>query len=206
MKRTLIFAAPLAMASVCGMYAQAAAPATAPAAGPVKVAVIEFQYAVSQTNEFQRDYADLQKKYDPKRAELKNLDTEVQNLTKELQAQNTTLTPAERQAKLDSLNDKKRQEQNLAQDDQSDYQSDMQQMVNGVAQKVGAVLTAYAHEHGYTVVLDASDVQGQDPVVLYANPSIDITKAVITAYNAKSGIPAPPPPAPTPTAQKPAAK
>jgi outer membrane protein len=95
----------------------------------------------------------------------------------------------------------------MAQDDQSDYQSDMRQMVNGVAQKVGAVLTAYAHEHGYTVVLDASQTQANTaPVVLYANPSIDITKAVVAAYNAKSGIPAPPPPAPTPAAHKPAAK
>ena len=107
---------------------------------------------------------------------------------------------------MDSLNDKKRQEQNMVQDDQSDYQSDMQQLVNSVAQKVGTVLTAYAHQHGYTMVLDATpESQQQAPVVLYANPSIDITKAIIDAYNAKSGIPAPPPPAPTPTAKKPAA-
>ena len=35
---------------------------------PSKVAVIAFQAAVTQTNEFQRDFADLQKKYDPRRA------------------------------------------------------------------------------------------------------------------------------------------
>ncbi len=204
MKRTFVLAVPLALVSVAGIYAQ---PAAAPATAAPKVAVIEFQYAVSQTNEFQRDYADLQKKYDPKRTELKNLDDQVKALTQQLQAKNSTLSASERQAKLDSLNDKKRQEQNMAQDDQSDYQSDMRQMVNGVAQKVGAVLTAYAHEHGYTVVLDASQTRANTaPVVLYANPSIDITKAVIADYNAKSGIPAPPPPAPTPAAHKPAAK
>ena len=34
----------------------------------VKIAVIAFQAAVTQTNEFQRNFADLQKKYEPKRA------------------------------------------------------------------------------------------------------------------------------------------
>ena len=40
-------------------------PATAAAAssdGPPKIAVIAFQGAVTQTNEFQRNFADLQKK------------------------------------------------------------------------------------------------------------------------------------------------
>jgi hypothetical protein len=51
-------------------------------------------------------------------------------------------------------------------------------------------------------VLDAS--QSQDsPTVLYAVPGIDITKAVIDAYNEKSGVP--PPPAAAPEAPAPQA-
>jgi outer membrane protein len=42
----------------------------------------------------------------------------------------------------------------------------------------------------------------QAPLVLYASPSTDITKAVLDAYNVKSGVPAPPP-ASTPAAAKP---
>jgi len=174
-----------------------AAHAQTPAAS-VKVAVIQFQLAVSQTNEFQRDYADLQKKYDPKRAALKSLDDQIASLSKDYQAQQTTLSDSERQARVDAINDKKRQEQQLEQDDQSDYQADMQDLVNKVAQKVGAELTAYAKAHGYSVVLDATEQQNQAPTVLYASPGIDITKAIIDDYNAKSGIPAPPPPAPSP--------
>ena len=57
-------------------------------------------------------------------------------------------------------------------------------------QKVGALMTDYAEKHGYTLVLDAGDQQSA--TVLYAVPSTDITKAIIDAYNQKSGIPAPP--------------
>jgi len=37
---------------------------------------------VGQTNEFQRNFADLQKKYEPKRQQLKTLNDEVENLTR----------------------------------------------------------------------------------------------------------------------------
>jgi outer membrane protein len=67
------------------------------------------------------------------------------------------------------------------------------------------VLSTYAQQQGFTLVVDASTNQQQAPVVLYASASTDITKAVTDAYNLKSGVPAPPP-QPAATAPKPAAK
>ncbi|HEY1647932.1 MAG TPA: OmpH family outer membrane protein [Terracidiphilus sp.] len=166
-------------------------PAEAAPAGPAKVAVIAFQAAVGQTNEFQRDFADLQKKYDPKRQQLKTLSDEIDNLTKQLQAQGATLGDEERQARARAIDEKKKQLDRDTQDAQSDFQSEMQELLNRIASKVGAVMTDYAQRHSYTVVLDASEQQQQAPTVLYAVPSSDITKAVIEAYNTKSGVPAP---------------
>ncbi|HEV2135767.1 MAG TPA: OmpH family outer membrane protein [Terracidiphilus sp.] len=199
MKRTLAFAVISAMACAVAVHAQTAT-------APSKIAVIQFQLAVTQTNEFQRNYADLQKKYDPKRQELQTLNTQIESLTKELQSQASTLSQEQQQSRAQAIQDKQRQAKRMQDDDQSDYQSDMQDMLNSMAQKVGAELQAYAREHGYTVVLDATQSQQQAPDVLYWNPATDITKAVVDAYNVKSGIPAPPPQAPAPTAApKPAA-
>lgn len=192
MKRTLALAAASAMVCAMASYAQTGS--------TNKIAVIQFQVAVTQTNEFQRDYADLQKKFDPKRQELQTINTQIENMTKELQSQASKLTPAEQQSRAQAIQDKKRQAQRMQEDDQSDYQSDMQDMLNDMAQKVGSELQTYAREHGYTVVLDATQSQNQAPEVLYWSPATDITKAVVDAYNTKSGIPAPPPQAPTPTA------
>jgi outer membrane protein len=193
----LVFAAasllPAAAQTTAAPAAQrpSAPPAAGPvAAGPAKVAVIAFQAAVSQTNEFQRDFADVQKKYDPKRQQLKTLSDEIDTLTKQLQDQGTPLSEEERVSKARSLDDKKKQMDRDSQDAQSDYQNDVQQLMSSVAVKVGALMTDYAEKHGYTLVLDAGDQQ--TAVVLYAVPSTDITKIVIDAYNEKSGIPAPP--------------
>ena len=195
MKRLPFFALSLVLASVvaAGQTATSPAaqkPAVSTAAGPAKVAVIAFQAAVTQTNEFQRDFADLQKKYDPKRAQIKKLSDEIDTLTKQLQAQGAQLTDAERVSRARTIDEKKRQLDRETQDAQTDFENDAQQLINNMAGKVGAVMTDLAAKLGFTLVLDAGDQQ--NAMVLYAIPSIDITKAVIDAYNLKSGVPAPP--------------
>ena len=193
MKRLFFSALFLVSASAilaAGQTAAAPKPAAAPApVATAKVAVIMFQAAVSQTNEFQRDVADLQKKYDPRRAELKKLNDEIDALTKQLQAPDAQLSDAARASRTRTLDEKKKQWDRETQDAQGDFQNDMQQTIDQVAQKVGLLMTDYAEKHGYTLVLDAGDQQAQ--TVLYAVPSTDITKEIIDAYNQKSGIPAP---------------
>jgi outer membrane protein len=182
----------------------AQAPAAKPADAPAKIAVVQFQPAVTATNEFQRDFAELQKKFEPKRTELKNLGDEIDRLTKQLQTDGAKLSEAEQATRARSIDNKKKQAQRLADDDQSEYEQAVQELFNRVGAKVGETLTKYASEHGYTLVVDRSERQDQTPVVLWASPSIDITQPVVDAYNAKSGVPAPPSAAAPSPAPKPA--
>ncbi|MGA2675073.1 MAG: OmpH family outer membrane protein [Terracidiphilus sp.] len=205
MKRSLALAVTLASGLVLSAAAQTpAAPAAAPA-GPAKIAVIAFQVAVAQTNEGQRNFADLQKKYEPKEAQLKALNDDIENLKKQLQAQGDKLSDAERNSKAKTIDDKEKQLQRSVEDTRNDFQQEMQELYNGLASKVYDVLASYAQQQGYTLVLDVAQQQG---AVLYASDSTVITKPVIDAYNAKSGVPAPPaqPAAAAPAAPKPAPK
>jgi outer membrane protein len=165
------------------------APASTAPAGPAKIAVIAMQMAVSQTNEFQRNFADLQKKYEPKRAEFKALSDEIDGLQKQLEAQGDKLSDTERASRTRILEDKKKHAQRLAEDSQSGFQGEMQELYNGTASKVYEVLASYAQQQGLSLVLDVS--QEQNPV-LYALATTNITKQITEAYNVKSGVPAPP--------------
>ena len=205
MKRSLALIATLASGLVLSAAAQTL-PAPAAPAGPVKIAVIAFQAAVAQTNEGQRNFADLQKKFSPKREQLRALAEEIDTETKQLQAQGDKLSEAVLASRTKAIEDKKKQLQRDSEDAQNDFQQEMQEVFNTLASKVGDVLTSYEQQQGYTLVLDYA--QQQSPV-LYALPAADITKQVIEAYNVKSGVPAPPPQpaaAPRPTAPRPAAK
>ena len=213
MKRTLALVVMLASGMVLSADAQTQA-ATAPAGGPVavpaKIAVVAFQLAVAQTNEGQRDFGDLQKKYAPKEAALKTLSDELDNLTKQLQTQGATLSESERANRAKVIDDKKKQLDRDSEDARNDFQADIQEMYNALASKVYDVMSTYAEQQGFTLVLDISQ---QATPVLYSANGTNITKQVIDAYNLKSGVPAPPPTAggpgsqtaPRPTTTRPAA-
>ena len=124
MKRSLALIVTLASGFVLSAAAQTSAVPAAP--GAAKIAVIAYQVAVAQTNEGQRNFADLQKKYDPRRQQLKTLSDEIDTLTKQLQAGADKMTPAEQQSKATAIDTKKKQLDRDAQDASNDFQQEMQ--------------------------------------------------------------------------------
>jgi outer membrane protein len=167
----------------------ATAPLAAAPAGPARIAVIAWEAAVARTNEGQRDFADLQKKYAPKEATLKTLNDEIETLTKQLQEQGATLSDVERANRSKAIDDKKKQLDRETEDLRNDGQQDMQDLFSGLQAKVYDVMQSYAEQQGFTLILDIS--QQQSPV-LFASATTNITQQVIDAYNLKSGVPAPP--------------
>jgi outer membrane protein len=213
MKYVLSRSLPLTCLLISGMglsaFAQtgttppASAPATAsPAAAPTgttKIAVINFQAAIAQTNEGQRNLGELQKKMETKSAQLKTQSDEIDTLKKQLQTAGANLADAERQTRVKTIDEKEKALQRSNEDAQNEFQQEGDQVISQLADKVGRVLVSYANDNGFGVVLDSSVSQQQAfPTVLWHGQSTDITVAVIQAYNVKSGVPAPPPSAPAP--------
>jgi outer membrane protein len=198
MKRSLTFVCILASGIGATALAQASsaaipsapvpASATAPAPVTAKIAIIQFQQAVAATNEGQRDFAELRKKFEPKQTQLKTLSDEIDGLKKQLQTQGATLSESARADLTRQIDDKTKSLQRSAEDAQNDFQTETGETYQKVAEKVYQVLQAYATQAGYTLVLDAS---AQQSPVLWANQGTDISQAVVEAYNQKSGIPAP---------------
>ncbi len=159
-------------------------------ADAAKIAVISFQAAVGATNEGQKNFNDLEKKFDPKRQQLKALSDEIDSETKDLQAKGATLSDADRASRSKEIDTKKKLLDRDVEDARNDFQQQMQDLYQALASKVYDVMQSYAEKEGYTLVLDISEQQSP---VLFASNSTNITKQVIDAYNLKSGVPAPPP-------------
>jgi Skp family chaperone for outer membrane proteins len=187
-------AAPMAAPSAAAEPAAAAVHA-APQAYPAKIALIAFQQAVMATNEGRATMASVQTKYEPKQTALEALNTEVENLKKELQTPPAGTTDAERATRMKSLDAKQKQMDEQTQEARTAYQADLQEAYAKVAEKVHKTLLDYVTANGYTILFDVSN--DQSPVVwAQASPSADITLAVIDAYNKSSGVAAPEPDAP----------
>lgn len=188
MKRLLSIAALAAVGMI--PLAQGQSPTAASSGTSTKVAVIAFQAAVAKTNEGQKSFAELEKKYQPRQEQINTLKTQVDSLTKQLQTDGPKLNDTERAARAKVIDDKTKELDRTAEDARTEFQQDVSQAYGALAQKVYDVMKTYAEQKGYTLVLDYS---AQQTPVLFAGQSTDITGAVVEAYNAKSGVPAPAP-------------
>jgi outer membrane protein len=179
---------PAPSASVPNAPSSASAPVPV---GPAKIAIIAFQPAVAQTNEGQRNFAELRKKFEPKQTALKRQADELDALKKDLQAKGDTLSDTARAAQLKTIDEKEKALQRTGEDAQNEYQTEAGETYSTLAQKVYEVLQNYAQQQGYTVVMDVTQTQQAVQPILWAAESTNITKAIIDAYNAKSGVPPP---------------
>src|SRR5277367_12906 len=112
------------------------ASAAAAAAGPAKVAIIQFQQAVGATNEGQRDFAELRKKFEPKQTQLKTQSDEIDALKKQLQGQSATLSESAKAELARQIDDKTKSLQRSAEDAQNDAQTEMGEAYQKLAEKV----------------------------------------------------------------------
>ena len=95
--------------------AAAAAPA-APQAIPAKIALIAFEQVVVATNEGQRSVLEVQKKYEPKKAQIEALGQEVESLKKQAAALPATTPEDERASRARVIDTKEKQLQRDADD------------------------------------------------------------------------------------------
>ena len=96
-----------------------------------------------------------------------------------------------RAARLRTIDEKEKTLQRNVEDARNDFGSEMNEKLGAVAQKVAGVMTRYAQQNGYTLILDAGSQQQQSPI-LWAAESTNISEAVVQAYNQQSGVPAQP--------------
>jgi Skp family chaperone for outer membrane proteins len=172
-----------------------------PQAIPAKIALVAFEQAVLATNEGQRAIQDIQLKYKPKKDQIDTLSQEVDSLKKQLQSAPATLTDAERATRLKTIDTKEKQLNREAEEAQTSYNAELQEAYGKIAPKVSAALKKYVSDNGYTLLLDVSSQQSN---VMWIGPNIDVTQAVVAAYNTSSGVAAPTPSAPSaPAAPRP---
>ena len=172
----------LTLAASSRLLAQGAAANTANAPAGNKVAIVNIQDAIANTNEGKKELDALQQKFSPKQAELKTQNDEVENLKKQLQAQGDKLSDDERNNRVKSIEVKQKSLQRNFEDAQNEFQQAEQEVVNRLGKKMLEVLEKYAKTNGYAMVLDVSNPQTP---VLYASPGANITKELVEAYNAE---------------------
>jgi outer membrane protein len=171
-----------------------AAPSSTGAAASVpagtKIATIALEPAVGATNEGQRDLEALYKKLQPKQAELKASNDELDSLKKQLQTQGDKLNDESRAALVRQIDQKQKALDRSMQDFREDAGGQQQEIEQRILQKMAPVIQKYVRDNGYGLLIDNSKQWPEGPIIMTSD-AFDITKPVVEAYNAQSGVPAP---------------
>src|SRR5258708_9352475 len=138
-----------------------------------KTGVARFTITLNKLNgEFQKVQDDLNQT-------AQRLTTLQNEITRLQQAGGAT--PAQIQAKIDTLDQQKRDYQRKGEDAKAQYQKRYQDLFAPLQGDISKALDTYAKTRGITLIIDGS----QGPV-LYAAESMDVPRAFISDYNLKN--------------------
>jgi len=124
----------------------------------------------------------LEAEFLPRRNDLQKLQTDVDQMTANLQKASPVQDPKVSAQQQDAIETKTREITRKKEDAQRDYQKRMQDLLGPVYDEIGKALDTFAKAHGITMILDVTKVQG----IVSADGSLDITKAFITEFNSKN--------------------
>lgn len=140
-----------------------------------KVGIAKFTVIQNQLNaEFKKPQDEL----DAAAQRVKALQDEIAKL----QSSAAPVDPKTIAAKMEQLDQLKKDSQRKLEDTQALYQQKRTALLTPLQTDVGNALDKFAKDHGITMIIDGSQVPG----VIYAADTLDITRIFITEYNAKN--------------------
>ena len=165
--------------------AQAQAPATsAPSASApteIKIAIINTAFFGDEKQGIGRlvnAARGVDKEFEPRRTELRGIQANLTKLADEISKAAPVQDPKVTEQRREQAEKLKRELDFKTQEAQAAYTKRMQEVMGPISEDIGRTLDAFAKQRGYTLILDAKDVP-----ILYAVPSMDITRDFIAEYN-----------------------
>src|SRR5579875_443332 len=164
---------------------------------PAKVGVISVQGAIVGTKDGQKASQELDSKFTPRKKEFDARQSEIAQLQEQYNKSGNLMSDDKRNQLARDIDEKKKRLERDMQDANEELQSEQQRVLQGLGQRMMAVIEKYAKDNGYTMILDVSN---PNTPVLYASSGIDITQDIIALYDKTStnGGPANPPAAAPP--------
>ena len=149
-----------------------------------KIATIQIQAAIVSTRDGQKAAAELESKATPRRKAIEAKQSEINSLKDQLQKGANTLSDGAKNDLYRNIDQKTKSLNRDMEDAQAEMDQEQQKLLQDLGQKMYALVSKYAQEHGYTIVLDVSNPQSP---VFWASNTMDITKEIIDLYDKDAG-------------------
>jgi outer membrane protein len=151
----------------------------------MKIAVVDTQRAVMETEEGLRAQAALKKHFDKRQRELDDKQAALQKEREDIEKQKDVLSKQALQARVDKWQKEMTELQTVFVDYNKELQKKQGELTQPIFQKTMGIIRKIATQSGYDIVIDKQAVP-------YHRGDLDLTDRVITEYNQSAG-PAPAP-------------
>jgi outer membrane protein len=147
------------------------------ASAQTKIAIINLQRAVLESNEIKKASTALETKYKPRQQELEKLQADIERIQQQLQAGQGKLSP-QGEADLQAEGTRKQTTlQRKSEDLQKDVDAERNEVLARSSKQMQDVVAKLAADKGYDMVVDVSNT-------VFFKPALEITNDAIAAYNA----------------------
>ncbi len=157
-----------------------AALAGAQGQAPTKVGYINIQQAILATKDGQKASADMNTKFGPRRSELEKKKAELDGLQDQLRKGSATMSDEAKNKLARDMDTINKELTRGNEDFQAEVENEEGKLMNDLGQKMLEVVSKYAAQNGYAMILDVNPNQ---QTVLWADPSVNITAECVKLYD-----------------------
>jgi outer membrane protein len=143
-----------------------------------KIVYLDSQKILMESLAGKDAYKQLNTLKDQKASELEKKQNKLKTMADQLQAKSATMTATARED-LEGKYDKELKDYNRSvKDAQDDLRRKEMEFLKPFSKDLDEIIKAYSEKNNIDLVLDK-----QNPAIVYANPKIDITNQIITAFD-----------------------
>jgi outer membrane protein len=150
------------------------------AAAQNRIAVVDLQHAVMQTEDGIRAQATLKKLFDKRQQDLDAKQNDLQRAREDIERQSRVLSREALQKRMEDWQRQMVELQTVFVDYNKELQKKQSELTGPIIKKMMGVIGRIANKQGYELIIDKQAAP-------YVRPDLDLTEQVIQQYNTGSG-------------------
>lgn len=166
--------------AVCTLMSALALPAIPATAADLKIGIVDLQRALNESAAGKRAKDQFKGEFEKMQDGLKREKDQLDRLKDDLDKKSVVLGEEQRKAKMEDFERRRRDLRRKLEDSDAELRKKDQELTGSILKDLAVVIQEIGERDGYTVILENSSSS-----VLYGSKSIDVTDAVIKAFDAK---------------------
>lgn len=168
------------MLGILGMVAALAVPSVRATAADFKIGIVDLQRALNESSAGRKAKDQFKGEFEKMQDGLKREKDQLDKMKDDLDKKSVVLKEDQRKNMADDFERRRRDLRRKLEDSDAELRKKDQELTGSILKDLAVVIQEIGEREGYTVILENSSSS-----VLYGAKSIDMTDAVIKAFDAK---------------------